>query len=155
MTGQRRLYRALAVVAVLAGLLAMHGLATGHHASAHAPTPPAAHAAVAAMAATDHVAAASHHAADWAERAKAAALPGQLPTLSPADDCNPSCPVVPAATTLCLAVLTGLALGLHLARSHRLVQQGRRRRPPPAARTGRVVVPRRPDLVAELCVSRT
>ena len=113
--------RALAVLAVLLGLLAMHGLASSHHAAA----------ATTAAATT----AAQHH----------LAAPGGLA-------CDQDCPDL---ALLCVAVLTGAALTLVMAR---------RRSSPllvaPACVRGPAPMPpmrhaRGPDPVRELCVSRT
>lgn len=138
--GARAAQRALAVLAVLLGLLAMHGLASTHHAAA-ASTPPHTGAAVLAGDAGAGV----HHA--FAGQADTGALMG-----TSGASCDQNCPDL---GVLCLAVLTGVAAALLLAR--------RRAGPVLPARAwqaGRAVAPpvrhaRGPDPVRELCVSRT
>ncbi|MDP3713744.1 MAG: DUF6153 family protein [Mycobacteriales bacterium] len=142
--GARAATRALAVLAVLLGLLAMHGLASTHHASAATTATP-----------RD---AAQHQAATTApEQHQHAAVPAVVPeaaaVAAPAGSgCDDDCPDL---AVLCLAVLTGAALLAVLLADrrapllatpprHRLVE-----RAPPET------VPRPPDPVKELCVSRT
>ena len=121
------------MLAVLAGLMAMHGLATGHHASAHASSPPAVHAVVAVAAAGD-VGATPHHTDDPVFHVPAAAE--QLLTLSPAGG-------------------PGVALAVHLARPRHAGLLHRRRGAVWTPRARGVVRRSCPDLVSELCISRT
>ena len=142
--GPRAAARALAVLAVLLGLLAMHGLASTHHAAASA-TP---HAAQEVNAPAAEVEGAYDHASAMSaavhDTAAFAAGPGAT--------CDETCPDI---AVLCVAVLTGAALALLLAR--------RRSSPPPlASHRPREPAPappvrhaRGPDPVRELCVSRT
>lgn len=157
-TGQRAVSRALAVVALVAGLLAMHGLATGHHAPAHASGAPTAHAvtavaADAASAAADDGALPPHHAAEAVAHVPTPAE--QLLTLGPPGECGSDCPDAAAAKALCLAVLTGLALALHLARSRHVALLHRRRGAACRPRAPGAAPHSCPDLVSELCISRT
>lgn len=145
------------MVALVAGLLAMHGLALGHHAPAHASGAPAAHA-VTAMA-TDAASAAAddgplpHHGAEAAAHVPTPAE--QLLALAPPGECGPDCPDAAAATALCLAVLTGLALALHLARTRHVALLHRRRGSACRPRAPGAALHSCPDLVSELCISRT
>lgn len=137
--GARAAQRALAVLAVLLGLLAMHALASTHHAAAAAATP---HTGATVLA--GEVGAGVHHAS--AGEVDTGALMGS------GASCDQNCPDL---AVLCLAVLTGVGAALLLAR--------RRAGPVPLARagqTGRAMTPpvrhaRGPDPVRELCVSRT
>ena len=142
--GARAATRALAVLAVLLGLLAMHGLAGTHHAAAASAAPHAAQGVTAPAA----EAGAHEHAA--------VASPAVDHTAAPAGSPGTSCDeICPALVVLCLAVLTGAALTLLLARrrfSPLLLPAARTRGPvsaPPGRHTGG------PDPVRELCVSRT
>ena len=132
-----------AVLAVLLGLLAMHGLASTHHAAAAtsaaqtaavADTPPA----------HDHGHGAAPTAAVQHDRAL---LTGPGATCDD-DDCAD-------LAALCVAVLTGAALALLLARrgsAQPLLAQAPRGA---AVRAPPVPPARAPDPVKELCVSRT
>lgn len=150
MSGRRTLSRALAVLALLAGLLAMHGLATEHHAPRHASSTHDRHAVLAAGQTTVVTV---HHAAEGLASALVTA-PERLLELSTAD-CGPACPASSPTTALCLAVLSGLALVLHLTRTRPRDPPARRRGPIPHTEPTSVAVPRRRDPVAELCISRT
>jgi hypothetical protein len=150
MIGWRALSRALAVLTLLAGLLAMHGLATEHHAPRHASST---HDRDAALAAGQTAVVAVHHAAEGFASALVTASE-RLRELSAAD-CGSVCPAPSPTTALCLAVLSGFALVLHLARTRPRDLPARRRGPTPHTRPTCVVVPRRRDPVAELCISRT
>ena len=140
-----RATRLLAALAVLLGLLAMHGVASPHHAAAapavtgHAAASPAESAHPQDHVATAHLETASHQ--------EAQALPGPA---GPA--CHDGCASIGA---LCVAVLAGAALVLLLSRRQssplRLAQVRRSvRAPAPPYRHARG-----PDPVRELCVSRT
>jgi hypothetical protein len=140
--------RALAVLAVLLGLLAMHGLASTHHAAG--ATSAAQH--HPAQAAADAAAVPAHQVAG-AEAGPAAPTHGAASLAGPGGPtCDGGCPDL---AVLCVAVLAGAALALLLAR---------RRSVPlltaPALRTARALTPavwhpRGPDPVRELGVSRT
>ena len=136
--------RALAVLAVLLGLLAMHGLASTHHAAAST----APHAAQADVAPAAEVEGAHHHAlAMSAAEHDAVAL-----AADPGAPCDETCPDL---AVLCVAVLTGAALALLLARrssSPLLLAPASPRVPAPAPPVRHA---RGPDPVRELCVSRT
>lgn len=132
--------RALAVLAVLIGLLAMHGLTSTHHAAA--ATTSAQHHPAPADASPVH-----HHAAGAAVVHDNAALAD-----SPGASCDETCPDL---AVLCIAVLTGAALALLLARrrsSPLLPSSDRPRGPAPAPAVRHT---QGPDPVRELCVSRT
>jgi hypothetical protein len=150
MTGRRTLSRALAVLVVLAGLLAMHALATEHHGPHHVSST---HDRDAVLAAGQTTAVAVHHAAEGLASVLVTA-PERLLELSAAN-CDPACPASSPTTALCLAVLSGFALVLHLARTRPRDLPPRHRGPTPRTRPTRVAVPRRRDPVAELCISRT
>lgn len=142
---QRRLARLLAVVGVLLGLLAMHGLASSHHASA------------AALGASDSAAVHAGHAAgvhassDHATAVHAAAAHAA----DAGSSCDGDCALDLA--TLCLAVLSaGLA-------AVAAAVAGGRSRPHPVRTGHHTALPspgpplrlRPPDPVRDLCISRT
>jgi hypothetical protein len=137
--GARAVTRALAVVAVLLGLLAMHGLASAHHAGAAtpsvqhqaAPTAPELH---------QHGAA-----APVAQDAVGVAAPA-----GPA--CDDGCPVL---AVLCVAVLAGAALLALLLARRRAPLVAAPPRHDHATRAPPARLARPPDPVRELCVSRT
>jgi hypothetical protein len=137
--------RALAVLAILLGLLAMHGLASTHHAAA-ASTP--AHTAQADAAPAGEVVGAHDHAfaMSAAEHDTTALAP------DPGATCDQTCPDL---AVLCVAVLTGAALALLLARHRSSPQLLAPATPRPAAPAPPVRHARGPDPVRELCVSRT
>lgn len=149
-SGQRRLF---ALLAVLLGLLAMHGLASTHHALA-APTTAALAGPVAPAPSHpdhhDHQDHQDHHAL---AAPAAGVTSGDAQVLSlPA--CDDECPT--ALVVLCVVILTGVLAAAVLARRRTLPPQLRhlaavRARAPAGAHAFRS----RPDLVAELCVSRT
>lgn len=139
--GRRALTRALAVLAVLLGLLAMHGLASTHHAVAATGQ----HSAAAVASPADE--AVAHHAPAAAVVHDGAAL------AAPAGaDCGGDCPDL---GVLCVAVLlTGAALALLARRrSSPLLLAPARPLAPTRAPPGRLA--RGPDPVKELCISRT
>lgn len=150
--GARAAQRALAVLAVLLGLLAMHGLTSSHHASAASSTPHTRAAAVLAgevAALSDADGAAEHH---HVPTASAAGPDGAALLGSPGASCDQTCSEL---AVLCLAVLTGVAAAVLLARRH-----ARSLLPGQTRQTGRALAPpiwhaRGPDPVRELCVSRT
>jgi len=158
-TGQARsgpaAARLLALLAVVLGLLAMHGLASTHHAAAGPGSAPTAAAAVAAP--KDRAGAHRHEPASSGAReatAASSALPdGAVAPADPAcgDDCSSGlavlCAAVLAAGTAWL-VIAAAARGCRLAPAAGGVPQAR------APATGRRLLTG-PDPVAELCVSRT
>lgn len=139
--GARAATRTLAVLAVLLGLLAMHGLASTHHAAA-ATTAAQHHPAPADASAVQHHAAGAAVAHDEADVLAAPSGPA----------CGEDCPDL---ALLCVAVLTGAALALlmaHRRSSPLLVSPASPHVPaplPPVRHT------QGPDPVRELCVSRT
>lgn len=167
-----RLGRAVALLALVVGLLAMHGVAGAHHAAAGTETHGTAHAtsahatsahATSAHATSGHVAAPTEHGTDHATHGYDGSRVGHALTAAgvlvalPAsgfpgcdDDCEPG------VATLCVAVLavTAIAVAAGLAaRSRTSTLQASER---PRARAPVVLrLPPRLDPVAELCVSRT
>lgn len=139
-----RTVRALAVLAVVLGVLAMHGLAGGHHVAA--PAGPAA----TAIAAADQDAQ-PHTAAHDLLTAAASAPVHEL-----VGGCQADCSEhASGLLVLCLAVLLAV-VGTASLRRH----SGARRvalgdDPPPHVRARASVPRRRLDLVADLCISRT
>ena len=144
--------RALAVLAVLLGLLAMHGLASTHHASA--ATTAVQHGAAQHPAAPADAWPGHQHAADEHQHASAVVVAQDAADTIALENpaCDDDCPDL---AVLCVAVLTGAALlVLLLARDRAPLlaappQRDRATRAPP------VRVARPPDPVKELCVSRT
>lgn len=135
--------RALAVLAVLLGLVAMHGLASTHHAAA----------ATAVRGAAQHQAEPTapkhpqHAAVPAIEKAAAAVAGPEGPACG--DDCTD-------LAVLCVAVLTGVMLGaLLLAGRRAALLPAPPRHGHAALRAPPVRHVRGPDLVKELCVSRT
>ena len=139
--GARAVSRALAVLVVLLGLLAMHGVDSTHHAAA-------------ATTAVQHAAAQHQTApADAPEQHQHAAVRTGTQEAAPAGPgCDEDCPDL---TVLCAAVLAGAALALLLARRRTapLPLAPTRPRAPTLAPPARHARP--PDPVKELCVSRT
>jgi hypothetical protein len=144
--GTGRAARPLAILAVLIGLLAMHGLSSTHHAAAASPPP---HSAL-PPAASPEADPGTHH--------QAVARPAAPPDIvafvgEPGASCDDTCTDL---AMLCVAVLTGAALALVLARrrsSPLLPAPARPGVPAPAGPPVRYA--RGPDPVRELCVSRT
>lgn len=142
-TAGLRLSRAVAVLAVIAGVLAMHGLASTHHGATAAPLIPA-------LLAPANVEGHAHHAAAPAD----AAAPGQA-VASAAHDCGLLCPSGEhGLALLCVAVLLAAAAGVLVLRQ-RTGALPMRTGPAPILRVRSTAPPRSFDLVAELCVSRT
>jgi hypothetical protein len=128
--------RGLAALAVIAGVLAMHGLATAHHGTSAAPLTPA----VMAVA----------HAAEGHPHASAGAV-----TASASHDCDLLCQSGEhGLALLCAAVLLTAAASVLVLRQ-RTGLLPRTTGPPTAARPRATAPPRSFDLVAELCISRT
>lgn len=145
--------RLLAVLAVLLGLLGMHGLASSHHAAA---SPGVDHGAASVVerpgTALGHQhAALQHDAAGPVAGQQDAAGPGALIARS-VPSCESGCQ---SAAALCVAVLASAALALLLARQRRGVPLRAPARPPATSALPPVRHARGPDPVRELCVSRT
>ena len=143
--------RLLAVLAVVLGLLAMHGLVSGHHVVADRPGAGPGHGRSVSPAHLAPVVGAAAHPDHAAERAAAPAPPAAASAHPACPDCSDQ-----ALALLCLAVLTlGVAglLRLHAGQPHRPVRAALLRVPARAAPRRPVLRP--PDLVADLCVSRT
>lgn len=142
--------RVVATLAVLLGLLAMHGLASSHHALAEP-----AHAAPAAAAHNDRAPAPAldHH------RVQPAATTAQHDAAVPAGPGGPACDKnCSALTALCVTILAVVAAAVALALARK--QSVRPAYAPDQMRTRAIRPPSRvplapPDPVTELCVSRT
>jgi hypothetical protein len=132
-----RLSRVLAVLAVLAGVIAMHGLETAHHGVTATPLVPAV---LAAMDADGHA-----HAAATAQ------------TLSVDDHaCDALCQgSEQALALLCVAVLLAAAAGVLGVLRRRTGLLPRKTGPPTSLFSRTAAPPRSFDLVAQLCISRT
>lgn len=149
-----RAQRVLAVLAVTLGVLAMHGLAGGHHGAV--PTLPSVTAAAAVL--EQHAAGAAHAAGHAGHRAldAGASVAAAAPLPGLADRCDGDCSEHPSGLLLlCAAVLLAAAglLALRLARRtwRTLPTTG-----PPQLWGPRATAPlRRLDPVADLCISRT
>lgn len=144
--------RLLAVLAVLLGLLAMHAVASGHHAAASPPAPGAVPVTASLPTQIDHPGHAGTH-----DQVMSAAQPAAQPAAAaPAGpSCHDDCWSV---TALCVAVLVGVALMLLLrarGRASRLLRIPARPRAPAPAPAPKVRHARGLDPVRELCVSRT
>jgi hypothetical protein len=126
--------RVLAALAVIAGVLAMHGLATSHHSTAAAPLTPAVMAA--AQAVDGHP-----HASKGATTAS--------------HDCDLLCQSGEHGLALLCAAVLLTAAGSVLVLRQRTGLLPRTSGPPPATRPVATAPPRSFDLVAELCISRT
>ncbi|MCY7364735.1 MAG: hypothetical protein LH469_05400 [Frankiaceae bacterium] len=136
--------RVLTLLAVLLGLLAMHGVASTHHAPAAAAEPSA------AAQPYDPPEAGPHHQAATA----AAQQPSPLPAGPATPPCDQDCPGALAA--LCVAVLAvaaELAVAVVL-RPHRGVVAAPTVCSADAPASARAALPP-PDPVRELCISRT
>jgi hypothetical protein len=165
-TGQTRrgtvAARLLPLLAVMLGLLAMHGLASTHHAAAapaRAGTP-------SAVAAVDSPPAVSQHRHGPQEHDRAAsgapaatAMAGSLLERAVTGPAVPGCSdeCTDGLAVLCAAVLaaTAAAVWLSAAAARRPVPAPTRRDPRPRATARARRLPPRLDPVAELCVSRT
>ena len=153
-----RAARLFAVLALLLGLLAMHGLVTGHHSSvAGASTTSAAAPAgqqqvEAALDGAEHASAKLHAPAHLGQLTAAVGLAGQPGARALEDQCT-DCPG-PGAVALCLAVLVAVVARL-LAHRARAAPSAAPQVRLPLLGAGPLPFPRPPDLVAGLCVSRT
>ena len=145
--------RLLALLAVVLGLLAMHGLASTHHAAA---SPVHLHPATAGVPLQPQERAGSHQHEAVVSGARTAALSARALAL-PVPACGDECPsdvAVLCAAVVAVAAATAWRLAAAAARQGvpaSCVHGAPQPRGPDAARR---LVPR-PDLVAELCVSRT
>ena len=142
--------RVLTLLAVLLGLLAMHGVASTHHASAAAAEPPAAAQPHELPQAVPHHQAVSHHQAVTA----AAQQPSPLQAGPTTPSCDQDCQG--ALVALCVAVLAvaaALAVAVVL-RPHRGVVAAPTVSSADAPASARAALPP-PDPVRELCISRT
>jgi hypothetical protein len=145
----RATVRLLGLLAVVLGLLAMHGLASTHHAAAAVHAHAAAPATVADEPRPAHEATAPHR--------RAAAATGSWLGVPPGAACADHCP--DALVAVCVAVLAATAAATALVRAAAV------RRALLPAWVGRDLTARLPatprwllpgpDPVAELCVSRT
>ena len=147
--------RLLAVITVVLGLLGMHGLASSHHATAAAPAHSSA--VTAEPLARQHQAPSSQHGTATAAAAWTVAfLLGDTTTGPVVPVCDDDCPN--GLALLCAAVLTAALATVWL-----VVAMATRRSPAAPARPGvraraparARLLPRAPDPVAELCISRT
>lgn len=144
----RRASRLLVVVAVLLGLLAMHGVASAHHAVA--TTNGASH--TAAPPVHGPAGEAAHKHPVMPHNAVGGASVNAAVTAPAGPSCDDDCSSVAA---LCVAVLAGAACALLLARRRaapQLLTPARRPAPTPAPPVRHA---RGPDPVRELCVNRT
>ena len=137
--------RALAVLALVAAVVAMHGLATGHHGATASPLLTAALTVSHTVDEHPHTAAIPTVAAAGVAVVAAA---GQ-------HDCDGACQGGEHALgLLCVAVLLAAGVGV-LALRQRTGLLTHRSRPPQRVLARAPAPPRPPDLVAELCISRT
>lgn len=148
--------RLLALCAVLVGMLAMHGLASSHHAPAAAAQHPAAAAAPHDATSAQPDDATSAQPPDHAAVLASTGPPGTGAVAAPAGTtCDDYCPG--AVLALCLAVLAaaaallGAAVLVHRRRRTAVTHTDPVRSVPASAR----VALRPADPVRELCISRT
>ena len=156
-----RAARLLAVLGLLLGLLAMHGLVTGHHSSSAGALPASAD----VLGGQQHMAATLDGPEHAAVQFRVPTLPGYLTaSVAPAGQAGSGalenqCTGCPGhgGVALCLAVLfAGLAvLARLLARRARAADLPAPQVRLPLLRAGPLPFARPPDLVAGLCVSRT
>ena len=137
--------RALAVMTLIAGILAMHALATSHHGATATPVLSS------VLDVADSIDGHLHAAAIGAR----AAVDGSHEPLTSQHDCAGACEGGEhALALLCVAVL--LAAGAHgLVLRQRSGLLPRRSGPPGRAVAPPPAPPRPPDPVADLCISRT
>lgn len=139
----------LAVLAVLLGLLGMHALASAHHAAA-APADRAAQ--PAAGPAPTRAGLPEHHGGIAAETEPVLQQHAAALAATSGQSCDGGCASLVA---ICVAVLTGAALALLLARRRARPAVAAPPRPPVRALAPPAWHARGPDPVRELCVSRT
>ena len=146
-----RARRVLAVLAIALGVLAMHGLAGGHHGAV-----PALPSLTAAVTADGQHATDAAHPADHAAHDVLAVAAVVSPLHGLGDGCDGDCSEHPSGLLLlCMAVLLAAAGAVALGLGRRTWRTVPSTGPPLAGRLRRTAPPRRLDLVAELCVSRT
>jgi hypothetical protein len=147
-----RATRFLAVLAVLLGLLAMHALASSHHAAAALPVMAPASGAGATTAAADVTAENVHHGSSTGSGAEAAARLAGTHTGDDKGACDDAC----STTVLCLAILTAAVAAATLSvRRTRPGVPNRRTAHQPGAPEAARHAPAAPDPVEKLCISRT
>jgi len=140
-----RATRALAVLTLIAGILAMHALATGHHGATASPV----------LTSVLNVSDAVKRHVHAATVAAGAAVDGSQEILTGQHDCDGACEGGEhALALLCVAVLLAAGASVLVLRQ-RTGLLPRRTGPPSRAVTRSPAPPRTPDLVAELCISRT
>ena len=139
-----RAVRALAVLAVVLGVLAMHGLTGGHHGAASVGP------AATAGADADH--GAQPHAAEHDLLAAAATAPVHELVGGCHADCSER---ASGLLLLCIAVLLAVVSAVSLRRVSGARRIGLDAGPSQHVRTRATVPRRRLDLVADLCISRT
>lgn len=145
-----RARRVIAVLAIAVGVLAMHGLASGHHGAVPALT--------ATTAAVEQHAAGAAHAAEHAgHQALAAGATAAAPLHDVlAGGCDGDCGEHPSGLALlCAAVLLAAAGAMVLGLAKRTWRTVPSTGPPERARTSTSAPLRRLDPVADLCISRT
>lgn len=143
-----RTRRVFAVLAVAVGVLAMHGLAGGHHGAVPVLTP------------LSPVGSAAHEHSAPAGGAGHELLAGPLTATAPLHGlvgaCAGDCDDHPSGLLLlCVAVLLAAGLALILGLARRTWRTVPATGPPPAPQPRTKASLRRLDLVADLCVSRT
>jgi hypothetical protein len=127
--------RVLAALAVIAGVLAVHGLATAHHGTSAATLTPAFMAVAQAVDGHPHT---------------------SLAAATASHDCDLLCQSGEhSLALLCAAVLLTAAASVLVLRKRTGLLLPRRTGPPTATRPVATAPPRSFDLVAELCISRT
>ena len=156
-TGQvrRAAARLLALLAVVLGLLAMHSLASTHHAAA-SPVHLQSATADADVSPQPQERAGSHQHEGVVSGVRAQALPGEA-LAQPVPACGDECPsglAVLCAAVIAVAAATAWRLAAAAARQRVIAALAHGAPQPPAPAAARRLITG-PDLVAELCVSRT
>ena len=141
-TGRRRAsaLRGFIVLSAVVGVLAMHGFATGHHGPSALPASQVTALSAPLEQAADHMHTATAHV-------------HQLLTQSE-HGCD-GCQDAPGVFILCVAVLLAAAAGALWLTFGRRALAVPGTRPPSATHPRSLAPPRRPNIVAELCISRT
>lgn len=132
--------RGFTVLAAVVGVLAMHGFTAGHHGLTALPT--------------SQVIALSAPLEQAADPVHAATAHVRLLLVQDEHGCN-GCQDAPGVFILCVAVLLAAAAGALWLTLGRRVLAVPRTRPPSATHPRALAPPRRPNIVAELCISRT
>lgn len=147
-----RARRVLVVLTLALGVLAMHGLAGGHHAGV--PALPSLTAAAATVA--QHPAEAAHIAGRAAHDVLSAGVASPTALHDLAGGCGADCSEHPSGLLLlCAAVLLAASGALVLGLARRTWRTVPETSPPQGTSPRRTAPPRRVDLVADLCISRT